>query len=142
MDRPQILMALAVGAMALYGCATDEARWSNEVVDLVVYGKQIPLYPGSVADNAMGSDSYGDEPDSHSEGMTVWFKVPEYDKEKVLAWYQERLPDAVREVTEEGDVKLTMTPAGGEPGEEVGVYIESDGFRVFEHTKPGKHRDS
>ena len=90
----------------------------------------------------MGSDSYGDEPDSHSEGMCVWFEVEGYDRAKVLAWYQERLPNAQQQAMDDGTVEFSMAPTGGEPGERVGVRIDDDGFRVFESTKPGKHKNS
>ena len=131
---------VAVAVTMLSGCAAKEAKWSGETASMVVYAKSIPLYPGARAKDAMGSDSYGDTPDSHSEGMAIWFEVKDYDREKVLAWYRERLPNATTEALETGTIQLTVPVPNGEPGESMGVAIGADDFRVFEHTKAGKHR--
>jgi hypothetical protein len=143
MKTPTVMnaaLALAVVALAA-GCAKSKdqaSKWSGETADMVVYAQAVPLYPGAVAQHAMGSDSYGDTPESHSEGMCVWFEVQGYERDKVLAWYTEKLPNA-RRSEEAGTVTLTVTPANAEPGEDMGVYVDQDGFRVFENTKPGKH---
>lgn len=133
---------LAAGAIALTGCAAKETKWSGESATLVVYATSIPLYPGARAVDAMGSESWGDGPDSYSEGMSISFEVKNYDKEKVLAWYEERLPGAERQVLDTETVELKVTPPNGEPGEDMGVWIDDDGFRVFENTKAGKHKNS
>lgn len=141
MNRTASVAAIvAVAAVAMCGCAAKEAKWSGETAAMVVYAKSIPLYPGARAKDAMGSDSYGDTPDSHSEGMAIWFEVKDYDREKVLAWYKERLPNATQQLLETGTLELTIPVPNGEPGEDMGVAIGTDDFRVFEHTKAGKHR--
>ena len=141
MNRAMCVVAAIVCGAALSGCAAKEAKWSGETASMVVYAKTIPLYPGAKAKDAMGSDSYGDTEDSHSEGMCVWFEVKDYDKAKVLAWYRERLPNAKTETLDD-TIVLTVRPPNGEPGEDMGVYIDQAGFRVFENTKPGKHKNS
>ena len=133
------IVVAAAGAL-LSGCAAKEGKWSGETAAMVVYAKSIPLYPGAKAKDAMGSDSYGDTPDSHSEGMAIWFEVKDYDRAKVLAWYQERFPDATVQALETGTIQLTVPVPNGEPGEDMGVAIGAEDFRVFEHTKPGKHK--
>jgi hypothetical protein len=141
MNRMSRMVCVAIAcAIALTGCSVKKAGWSGDAARLVYYAKSVPLYPGAKFDDAMGSDTYGDEPDSHFEGTCVWFKVDKYDKEKVLTWYEQNLPGAVRNVDEAGTVVLTVTPQNAEAGENMGVYIDNDGFRVFEHTKPGKHK--
>src|SRR5262249_39046397 len=132
-------VAVAAGLLVC-GCAAKEAKWSGEMAAMVVYAKSIPLYPGARAKDAMGSDSYGDTPDSHSEGMAIWFEVKDFDRAKVLDWYQQRLPNARTSMSETGAVELTLTPPNGEPGEDMGVSIGDTDFRVFEHTKAGKHK--
>lgn len=129
-------------ALLVAGCATHESKWSAETASHVVYAKTIPLYPGATARDVMGSESWGDEPDSYSEGMTVWFEVKDYSKAKVLAWYEERLRGAETEVLDDGAIQLTIPAPNAERGEDMGVVIEDTGFRVFEHTKAGKHRKS
>jgi hypothetical protein len=141
MKRVASLVAIAAATAALLcGCAAKEAKWSGETASMVVYAKSIPLYPGAKAKDAMGSDSYGDTPDSHSEGMAIWFEVKDFDRAKVLDWYTLRFPNAVVQPLETGSIQLTVPVPNGEPGEDMGVVIGADDFRVFEHTKPGKHK--
>src|SRR5436190_7985315 len=103
MTRKSSVFSVAVaGAILLTGCSYKQTHWSGDAARLVVYAQTVPLYPGAKYDDAMGSDSYGDEPDSHSEGMCVWFKVKDYDKTKVLAWYEASLQGAKRDVDEGG----------------------------------------
>ena len=136
----RLALSATVAATALVGCAVNETSWEGETASHVVYAKQIPLYPGSKARDSMGSESWGDTPDSYSEGMAVWFEVQGFDREKVLAWYEEKLPNAKTEVLDSGSIELTVPVPNGEPGEDMGVVIETDGFRVFENTKAGKHK--
>jgi hypothetical protein len=133
------MVAIVAAAVAICGCAAKETRWSGETAAMVVYAKSIPLYPGARAKDAMGSDSYGDTPEEHTEGLAVWFEVKEYDRGKVLAWYRERLPNATSEVLDDGAITLTVPVPNGEPGEDMGVTIGSENFFVFENTRPGKH---
>jgi hypothetical protein len=143
MIRPiRLALVAAVALAALAGCGVNETKWTGETASYVVYAKQIPLYPGAKARDAMGSESWGDTPDSYSEGMAVWFEVQGFDKEKVLAWYEEKLPNATTQVLDTGAIELTVPVPNGEPGEDMGVVIEDDGFRVFENTKAGKHKKS
>ncbi len=136
----KLTVAALACATALPGCAARETQWSGEAAAMVVYAKSIPLYPGAKARDSMGSQSWGDTPDSYLEGMTVWFEVDGFDKEKVLTWYEKRLPNAVTEVLDSGSISLRVPAPNGAPGEDMGVVIENDGIRVFEHTRAGKHK--
>ena len=141
MKRASSLAAVAAAVvLPVLACAVHETKWSGETASMVVYAKSIPLYPGAKARDAMGSDSYGDTPESRTEGLAIWFEVKDYDREKVLAWYRERLPNATTHTLETGTIELTVPVPDGEPGEDMGVAIGGEDFRVFEHTKPGKHR--
>jgi hypothetical protein len=130
-----------LGALLLTGCAVTEAKWSGDAAAAVVYAKEIPLYPGATFDGAMGSQSWGDEPGSYTEGMTVWFVVEGFDRAKVLDWYERRLQNAETEVLDDGAIRLKIAVPNGEPGEDMGVVIDENRFCVFEHTRPGKHQD-
>jgi len=138
----RLALAATVGAAALVGCGASETRWTGETASYVVYAKQLPLYPGSKARDSMGSESWGDTADSYSEGMAVWFEVKGYEKDKVLSWYEGKLSNATTQVLDSGSIQLTVPVPNGEPGEEMGVVIEDDGYRVFENTKAGKHKKS
>jgi hypothetical protein len=141
MNSNRWMNLLAVLALVTAGCAASETKWKSEAASLAVYAQELPLYPGIELDDVMGSDSYGDEPESHTEGLTFWFDFKD-PKEKVVAWYDQRLPGANKEINEEGDVIYTLTPPNGEPGEDMGVIIEDKRLRVFEHTRGGKHKDA
>ncbi len=139
------ISVLAVLGVISAGCAASETKWKKEAASLAVYAQTLPLYPGLEFDDVMGSDTYGDEPDSHHEGLCYWFDVknPDQDtKEKIVAWYDQKLPGARKEINDEGDVTYTLTPPNGEPGEDMGIIVENQKVRVFEHTKSGKHKDA
>jgi len=141
MKRVASLVAIAAAAAALLcGCAAKEAKWSGQTASMVVYAKSIPLYPGAKAKDAMGSDSYGDEPDSHSEGMAVWFEVKGYDRAKVLDWYTQRFPNAAVQTLDTGSIQLKVPAPSGDPSEYMGVVVGDEDFYVFESTKAGKHK--
>lgn len=136
----RVAAAFVLGAVLLAGCTLNESKWTGDAAASVVYAKSIPLYPGATSDGTMGSQNWGDEPGSYTEGMTVWFVVEGYDRAKVLDWYERRLPNAETEVLDDGAIQLKVPIPGGEPGEDMGVVIDENRFRVFEHTKPGKHQ--
>ena len=93
---------------------------------------------GAKIEDVMGSDTYGDEPESHREGMSFWFEVTATQAE-LDAWYSTRLAGASKE-NQDGTIVYTLTPAGAESGEEMGVYLEDNRLRVWESTKSGKHK--
>lgn len=131
---PILVLALAVG------CKPKAAKWDAQAASYAVYATSIPLYPEAKIDNVMGSDSYGDTEESHTEGMCWWYKC-EDPQDRIVAWYDAQLAGARREVSEDGDVTFTLQPPGGETGEDMGVIVDAGGgFRVFEHTRAGKHR--
>jgi hypothetical protein len=83
----------------------------------------------------MGSESWGDTPDSYSYGMH-WRCEAKATRDELLAWYQAKLPGAKRSTPYDNAVQLEVTPEGAKPGEDMGVLIEEDGkYRVFENRK-------
>ena len=138
------MRAIAIAAalaLAAVGCSSEpkEAKWEGEAKSYAVYATQIPLYPGAKVSDVMGSDTYGDEPDSHREGMAWWYEV-EATQAELDTWYAARLTGAAKSTDDEGGITYTLAPAGGEPGEELGVLLEDKRLRVFERTKAGKHK--
>ena len=140
-QRISLLAPVAVAAALVAGCAAKETKWPKEAARLVVYSTQVPLYPGAELEDAMGSESWGDTEDSYSEGMAVWFTVKD-PKEKVLAWYDGKLPDAPKSIEADGDVTYKLNPAGAEAGEDMGVTVGDGKIMVTESTKRGKHKDT
>jgi hypothetical protein len=133
----RLFCILALAALA--GCAEKEAKWSGDAARFAVYATQIPLYPGAKIEDVMGSTSWGDDPNSESQGMAWWYSVKD-PREKVVAWYEARVPQATRSVGDDGSTIFTLPPRGGEAGEDMGVAVEDGKIRVFEHTKPGKRK--
>jgi hypothetical protein len=139
--RRLVTIAGAAWMLAVSGCADREATWSAESAEHSVYATQIPLYPRAMVEEVMGSNSYGETPGFSSEGMT-WSFVVNDPKDKVVAWYEARLPQAKKIVQESGDVTFSFEPKGAEPDEEVGVTIQDGRLVVHERTRAGKHRNT
>lgn len=124
----------------MVGCssAPKQAKWEGEAKANAVYASQLPLYPGARFTHMMGSDSYGDTPEDHSEGMAWWFEVPASQAE-LDAWYATQLVGASKRTDETGAIEYTVIPSGAEPGEEIGVRLHDKEMLVYESTKAGKH---
>ena len=135
------LVCAALVVLFMVGCssAPKQAQWEGEAKANAVYATQLPLYPGAKVTSMMGSDTYGDSPDSHAEGMAWWFEVTATQAE-LDAWYATHLPGASKTTDETGVIEYTLTPAGGELGENMGVRLADKELRVFERTKAGKHK--
>jgi hypothetical protein len=130
--------ALVLAAFACAGCGAGQTRWNGAAARLATYATQIPLYPGTEIEDSMGSESWGDEADSHVYGM-VWWCNAKASKEELIAWYEKALPNATHSAEEDGYYTLKVTPPGAKAGEDMGVYFVDDGsYRVFEHTKVKK----
>src|SRR5262249_9942533 len=120
-----VLTMLAIAA----GCAAKQPIYDGSVASHSTddyreaphaqYANQVPVYPGATIDNAMGSESYGDEPDSHSYGMAWWFKT-KATKDDLTKFYDAALPGARKTTLENGATQWSLAPKGGQPGEEIG----------------------
>ena len=128
-----------LGSVTIWLCALGACGCGAKPAALpyAVYANQVPIYPGAVLQDAMGSMSAGDTPESVSDGMAWFFKV-EAPADKLLAFYQRRLPDATRDPRWPEGARLVWIPKGAAPGERVEVIIENDGLRISESVKPGK----
>ena len=137
---PAVALALSVGLLSCQQAKSSPGgRWSKEAAELCVYATQVPIYPGANLDDAMGADLYGDTREDHTKRMTFFFDV-EDGQDEIVAWYDEQLPDAAKETTDDGEVVYTMAPEGGEEGENIGVMVGTDGrMRIFENTNAGSH---
>jgi len=135
MKRMLMLLAAVAFATSIMGCAAKETKWSGEAAQYAAYATQIPLYPGTKVVDSMGSESWGDGPESYSYGMAWWCET-KATREELVAWYEARLPGAERSVPYDDNIQLKIAPRGGKPGEDIGVLIGQDGkYRVFENRK-------
>jgi hypothetical protein len=124
--------ALAACALALAGCASKQAALPH-----AVYANAVPIYPGAVLEDAMGSTSTGDTSGSASDGM-AWFFDVEAPAERMIAFYEKKLPGAKRDPVWQEGVRLVWVPPGASPGEEVAVVIDDNELTIHEEVKPGK----
>jgi len=128
-------IAAAIAMLAVAGCGAQQGKWTSEAAHYAAYATQIPLYPGTRIVDTMGSESWGDAPNSYSYGMTWWCET-KASKDDMLSWYSEKLPGATRSTPYDNAIELTVTPEGASPNEDMGVIVTEDGkYLVFEHRK-------
>jgi len=133
MSRPSIaLVTLSLCALAAAGCGAKQTALPH-----AVYANSVPIYPGAKLGNMMGSTSIGDTPESMSDGM-AWFFDVDAPADKMVAFYQEKLPHAKRDPDFVDGVRLVWVPEGAAPGEELSVLIEQNKFMIKESVRPGK----
>lgn len=135
------LLGVALVTAACLGCSQNHyAQWKK--LD-VVYASQVPIYPGAQVDDAMGGSYYGEGlNDKVSETMTYWFKIDPKNHDKIVAFYEQEMPQAKKSLNDEGDIQFEFTPQGAEDGERVWVTVQKDKLRIGEETKPGKHKET
>lgn len=130
--RTITVIALASCALVAAGCGAKQTALPD-----AVYANSIPIYPGAVLDGAMGSTSMGDTPESMSDGM-AWFFDVKAPAAKMIAFYEQKLPNARRDPDWEDGVRLVWTPEGAAPGEELAIVIEDNRLSIREAVRPGK----
>jgi hypothetical protein len=117
------------------GCSREAAALSG-----AVYSSQIPVYPAADFEDTFGgtgSDSIGGPPTS--ESMSWFFNVTD-PKEKVVAFYAEKLPQAERSELDDC-VTFQFAPKGAEEYEWVWVRIKPGKLQLTESVRYGKRKD-
>ena len=137
------LVLYAAVATLVFGCSkgtTDQASLPG-----AVYARQVPIYPSATYEDAMGgtySGRIGGPP--VSESLSWFFKVSD-PPEKVIAFYEEKLPGAERGVMtgldDADDPTFTVVPTGAEEGEYVRVTVGRGKLQITEVVKPGKRKN-
>ena len=131
--RITVIAALSLCALAAAGCGAKQTALPH-----AVYANTVPIYPGAELEDAMGSTSVGDTPESMSDGMAWFFKVTAR-ADDMVAYYEKQLPNAKRDSEwEEDTVRLVWVPAGAQPGEELSVVIGENRLSIRESVRPGK----
>ena len=126
------LTALSLCALPALGCGAKQTALPH-----AVYANTVPIYPGAKLGNMMGSTSMGDTPESTSDGM-AWFFDVEATAEKMVAYYEQKVPNARRDPDFVDGVRLVWVPEGAAPGEELSLIIEENKLMIKESVKPGK----
>ena len=130
--RSTVFVVLSLCALAATGCGAKQTALPH-----AVYANAVPVYPGAVLEDMMGSTSIGDTPESMSDGM-AWFFDVEAPADKMVAFYEQRLPNAKRDPEWEDGVRLVWVPEGAAPGEELAVVIDDNKLSIREAVRPGK----
>lgn len=95
--------------MSLMGCSG--ANPNSKVLSEAVFAKNVPVYRGAVYTKSMGNESWGDEPESYTKGMTWWFET-KASKDELLAYYTKLYPNAERTDLDSGAIQLSWVPEG------------------------------
>lgn len=122
-----LMLALVAG-----GCADRHIALPH-----AVYANAVPIYPGATLEDAMGSTSGGDSPDSMSDGM-AWFFDVQAPADQMVSFYEKHLPGVKRDPVWQEGVRLIWIPPGASPGEEVSIVIGENDLTIHEEVRPGK----
>lgn len=124
------------------GCSSEPAVYNGSVArhsvedfsdaPRAVYANQIPVYPGARFSDAMGSESWGDEPETYSQGMGWEFEFDASKYDEVIAFYETALPNATRRTSDVGEQIFEIVPAGGKAKETVSVWVHETEFWIHE----------
>jgi hypothetical protein len=135
-----VIALVAAGLVA--GCtSSDSAPSTGAALPGAVYGSQIPLYPSATLEGAMGGTGYARLGGPAMSESLSWFFVVADPPEKVLAFYEVKLPGATRDVTDGDNPTLTIVPAGAEAGEYLRVTVRPGKLQITEVVKAGKRKD-
>ena len=126
--------------------ATGSCSRSTMLPDAYYAEHMVPIYPHAKLTEQMGSNSYGDGPDESWDGMAWWFETKD-DYDRIVAFYQAKLPGWQKETEGDGTVTFKTIPEGGTVGEEVYVRIGVDskiqiGESVQSKKKAAAHKTS
>jgi hypothetical protein len=138
-----LTLGLAVAALVA-GCSQGPSDGGS--LPGAVYASQVPLYPSATYEDAMGgtySAGVGGPP--VSESLSWFFKVSD-PPEKVVAFYEGKLPGAergvIRGADDADDPTFTVVPTGAEDGEYIRVIVGQGKLQITEVVKPGKRKRS
>jgi len=129
------LLAVAILAAGtwLQGCSGSDPN--ARVLGEAVYAKNVPVYKGAKFEESMGNESWGDEPDSYTRGMTWWFET-RASKADLLAYYEKLYPNAEKLELDTGAVQLRWVPEGATRFEDVTIVVDDQELRIGESVSP------
>ena len=129
------LAALGV-VLVLGGCVGSGGPASNKTkLEGAVF--DIPVYQPSKVTDSMGSTSGGD--DFTVDGMG-WDLSTSDPAEKVIAWYERKLPTVEKKLNDLGETEFLYQPPGAGEHETVSISIKEGGFHIHEDVDPGKRK--
>jgi len=132
-----------VGVLLIVLCLTGMlgcAEKKETSLPGAVYANQVGVYASATYDGTMGGSSLEQIGGPVISESQSWFFKTHDPAEKLVAFYEQRLPRAEKRTVENGEVTFTLVPAGAEEGEQVVVTIRSGEFQITESLKPGKRK--
>jgi hypothetical protein len=137
-----IAFGLAVGASVTACSSTDSGLAAGAALPGAVYAGQLPLYPSATFDGAMGGNTHaGGVGGPVVSDSLSWFFTVSDAPERVLAFYESKLPGAERGAWDTGEPTLTLVPPGAEAGEYLRVTVSEGKLQITEVVRPGKRKD-
>jgi hypothetical protein len=125
------------------GCSSvDSGQSAAAALPGAVYAAQIPVYPSATFEGAMGGKTYGSVGGPAVNESLSWFFAVADPPEKVLAFYEAKLPGARRDVNAEDEPTLTLVPGGAEDGEYLRVTVGAGRLQITEVVRTGKRKDA
>lgn len=124
-------LALAAG-LSMSGCSSSGP---SKVLSQAVFAKDVPVYKGATFEESMGNESWGDDPDSYTQGETWWFKT-KATKQELLEFYEKLYPQAEKMELDNGVIQLSWRPEGAGRYEDVTVVIGDGELRIGESVRP------
>jgi hypothetical protein len=141
-----IVLAGLVASAVLAGCSAQQPVYDGSVAEYsiddfddapkAVYANQVPLHPDCRLTDVMGSESWGDEPDSYSKGMGWEFSFPKERTPDVLAFYNAVFAGIPAQPDEDGGTQWTIVPRGAQEGEDLTVTVSVGELWIHENVKP------
>lgn len=125
-----------VAGLALYALAGCSSTSSKDLLPGAVFAADlVPVYKSAELSDQMGSESWGDTPESYTKG-NCWFFKTKTPKDKIVAFYAEKFPGAERTTGEDGDITFKLRPEGASEYEDVYVTVSDGEIRIGESFRP------
>jgi hypothetical protein len=137
MKHSRMILVVLTAALALEGCAKAA---KDLLPEAVFAADMVPVYKNCELRDMMGSESWGDEPDSYTKGQ-AWFLNTKATKDELVAFYEKAFPNAPREVMDDGAITFHLTPEGAkQPYEYVEVTVRDGEIQVGESFQPQRQQ--
>src|SRR5678815_2233962 len=104
--------AASVMVLGLAMAASTCSR-STMLPDAYYAEHMVPIYPHARLTDQMGSNSTGDTPDESWDGMAWWFETKD-DYDRIVAFYEAKLPGWQKETDGDGTITFKTIPEGGD----------------------------
>jgi hypothetical protein len=121
-----MFVALLAGSPALAGCSSQAPT-----IEGAVFAGDVPMYKTASFASEMGGDSYSEDMDGLTRSHS-WFFATTDPVDKVVAFYDQALPNATKGTDEQGFTTFVFVPEGGTFGDEVSITVRPGEIQIHE----------